>query len=168
MKLIRISVLMLFFVAILLNPLAAQEKPLKLGYINASKVFDSYNKTKDADDKLAKEAEKKNAERSKLVEEVNKLRDEIALLSEGEKKKKEARLSEKTRALQDFDNETKTSLQRQRNDIVKEIFQEIDGVIKDYGKKNGYDVIFDDRLMVYGSDALDVSDDIINTLNKGR
>lgn len=165
MRCISVLILALFFISILSQPLWAQELR-KVAYINVSKVLDNYNKTIEADKKLTGEGEKKNKERDKLVDEINKLRDEAELLSREVREKKEHELNEKIRALQDFDRETRLNLQRKRDDIMREIFKEIGKVIKDYGKDKGYDIIFDDRVLLYSDDSLDITDDIIKTLNK--
>lgn len=166
MKYIKSAILILFIIASLSPSLWAQESALKIACVNLSKLFDSYHKTVEADKELEKKAEKKNAERDKYVEKINKLKDEMALLSKSAREKKETELNEKIRELQDFDQQTKTNLQRERNDVVKDIFKEMDGAIKDYGAKNGYDVIFDDRVMLHTSNRIDITNKVLRALNK--
>lgn len=169
MKCVRILFILVLSIAFFLpHFLSAQEPSRKTAYISLSRVFDDYYKTKNADEKLEKEAEKKNKERDKVVEKINKLRDEMALLSQEARGKKEGELSEQMRGLQDFDRETKLSLQRKRNDAVKEIFKEIDEAIKEYGRANNYCFILDERALVYVDDSADLTDDILKILNKGN
>jgi Skp family chaperone for outer membrane proteins len=52
--------------------------------------------------------------------------------------------------------------------MVKDIVTEIDKVVQDYGKQNGYTVIMNDRVLVYGEETLDVTQDIIDILNKNK
>jgi len=167
MKCIKILILVLFTISLFPKGILAQEAR-KIAYINAAAVFDNYYKTKDADAKLEKKGEKKNKEREGLIKDINKLKDETELLSMIAREKKEAELNEKMRKLQDFDRETKTNLQRERNDLVKDIFKEIDDAIQEYGKKNGYDIIFDSRVLLYASDGLDITEDVTNKLNSKR
>ncbi|MDB4349610.1 OmpH family outer membrane protein [Omnitrophica bacterium] len=149
------------------QPLLAQEAR-KIAIVSLSKIFDTYEKTKDVDEKLEKEGKKKSQERDKLVEKINKLRDEIQLLSREAREKKENELSDMMRGLQDFDREASVELRRERDDMVKEIFTEMNEVIIDYGKKHGYDIIFDDRVLLYASDSIDITNDVIKILNKSR
>lgn len=167
MKWVSISISFLFLVSLLPQDLSA-ESSKEVVYLNAAKVFDSYYKTKEADAELEKEAQKKNKEREKFVEEINKLKDEVALLSSEAREKKERDLSEKMRTLQDFDTETKTTLQRKRNDKIREIFSEIDEIIQNYGIEKGYDFILDDRALLYADESIDVTDEVIGILNKKR
>jgi len=167
MRWIKIITLMSFALMISAQPLFAQ-RPSRIAYLNAAKVFDGYYKTKEADEKLENEGKKKNTERERLVKEINKFKDEVELLSKEAREEKEAVLNEKLRSLQDFDNEAKVSLQRRRNDMVKNILKEIDDVIKAYGSKNGYDIILDSRILLHANVELDISEDIIKELNKKR
>lgn len=165
MRWINILIIALFIVSLLSQPLLA-ENVRKMAYINAAKVFDGYYKTKEADEKLGKKGKEKNAERDKLVKEINKLKDEVQLLSKEAKEEKQSELNEKMRGLQDFDRETKLNLRRERDDVVKQIFKEIDEGIKEYGKKKGYDIIFDSRILLYMDESMDVTNDVIKELNK--
>ena len=144
---------------------AEETRALKIAYVDASVIFDNYYKPKEADEKLEKEGNAKNEEREKYVKEINKLKDEAALLNTEARKEKESELNEKMRKLQDFDREAKTVLQRKRNDLLKDIFEEIDEKIIAYGKKNGYDLILDSRVLLFADDSLNVNKDIIKVLN---
>ena len=75
-------------------------------------------------------------------------------------------IDEKIRNLQEFDKETRDELMQERDDIVRDILRKIDKVIQDYGKKNGYTVILNDRMLVYGNETIDVTQDIVDILNK--
>jgi len=43
---------------------------------------------------------------------------------------------------------------------------EIEKVVSDYAKKEGYDLILNDRVLIFGSDALDVTDKILEKVNE--
>ncbi|MFH1753556.1 MAG: OmpH family outer membrane protein [Candidatus Omnitrophota bacterium] len=162
---IKVLFLAVFLLSGTIGPAAAQEAR-KIAFISLSKAFDSYEKTKAVDKELESKGEKKNKDRDKLVQKINKLRDEAQLMSKDARQEKERELSDLMRELQDFDREARVELQRDRDDRVKEIFKEMDGVISDYGKQNGYDIIFDDRVLLYASDKIDITEEIIKTLNK--
>jgi outer membrane protein len=165
MRYLKVIVLALFLTQVLPRPILAQESQ-KIGFISLSKVFDSYEKTKNVDKELEKKGEKKNKERDDLVKKVNKLRDEIQLLSQDARAAKEAELSDLMREIQDFDRDARIELRRERDDKVKEIFKEMNDVITEYGKKNGFDIIFDDRVLLYANDKIDITEDIAKLLNK--
>lgn len=166
MRVLKIAVLILFITQVSLQASFAQES-FKIAIISLSKVFDNYDRTKEVDKKLEKKGEKKNGERDKMVKVLNKMRDEAQLLSRDARAKKEEKIGDLMRKLQDFDREARIELRRERDDMVKGIFKEMNEVISRYGEKNGYDIIFDDRVLLYSSDAIDITDEITKLLNKG-
>ncbi|MEE8359863.1 MAG: OmpH family outer membrane protein [Candidatus Omnitrophota bacterium] len=164
MRYLKIAALVVFLLQAINAPLLAQEGQ-KIAFISLSKAFDSYEKTKMVDKELERSGEKKNKERDKLVQKVSKVRDEVQLMAKDKRETKERELSDLMRKLQDFDREARVELRRNRDDKVKEIFKEMNDVISDYGKKHGYDIIFDDRVLLYASDKIDITKDVIKILN---
>jgi len=138
---------------------------LKAGYLDVGKVFDEYKKTKDQDSLLEKDTKARQAERDKLVSEITRLRDEMELLSEKGKQDKQVIIDEKVKKLQEFDRAAKNDLKKKRDDMVTDILKDIDRVVQNYGKKEGYDLIFNDKVIVYKTDAMDITSDIIKILN---
>lgn len=139
----------------------------KIAFVDVGKVFDGYGKTKENDEALTTEGKKKQTERDAMVSEVRRLKDEQALLSDKAKEEKQGAIDEKIRQLQDFDNGVRRDLGGRRDTIIKEIFKEIDDVIKAYGKQKGFDYILNERLVLYSNEQLDVTPDILTQLNSG-
>lgn len=139
----------------------------KIGYVDLARVFDEYQKTKTFDKDLAAKGEKKQGERDKMVNEVKKLRDEAELLSAKSKDDKQAQVDEKIKALQEFDRSTRDDLRKQRDVMVRDILKEIETIIQDYGKAQGFSFIFNDRVLVFKNESADLTNQIIKTLNDG-
>ena len=137
----------------------------KIGYVDLARVFDEYNKTKEFDKSLEGKGAGKQADRDKMVAEVKKLRDEAELLSAKAKDDKQAMIDEKIKALQDFDRNTRDALRKERDGMVKDILKEIEVVIQDFGKAQGYGYIFNDRVLVYKSEGNDLTNQVIKVLN---
>ncbi len=164
------TVISLLAAALLLSALAggsAVAQEIKIGYINLGDTFDSYEKTKKYDASLEGKRDTKEEEREKLVDTIRDLKEEMALLSEQGKEEKQRVIDEKIKVLQEFDESTRETLREERDEMVREIFQEIDNVIQDYGKENGYTAILNDRVLLYGDETIDITDDIIEILNAG-
>ncbi|NQT95686.1 MAG: OmpH family outer membrane protein [Candidatus Omnitrophica bacterium] len=138
---------------------------VKIAYIDVASVFDSYDKTKDEDAALGKKSETKQKERERVVEKIRNSKSELELLGEKQREKKQAQIDEEIRKLQDFDREAKTELRRERDTMVREILKEIDVVIKDYAKKNGYTIVLNSRILVYAEEGYDITREIVNILN---
>ena len=166
MKKTAIIALFIFFVGVLAVPMAgAQAAGEKIGYLDLARVFDEYLKTKEFDKSLEAKGATKQAEREKMVNEVKKLRDEAELLSAKPKDEKQALIDEKIKTLQDFDRNTRDALRKERDSMVRDILKEIEGVIQDFGKAQGYSFIFNDRVLVYKSEGNDLTAQVIKVLN---
>lgn len=137
----------------------------KIGYVDMAKVFDEYLKTKDFDKSLEGKGAQKQGEREKMVNEIKKLRDEAELSSAAAKEEKQAKIDEKIKALQEFDRNTRTALGKERDTMVRDILKEIESVIQDYGKAQGYSFIFYDRALAYKGESNNVTFQVIKVLN---
>lgn len=138
----------------------------KAAYVDVAKVFDEYQKTKDNDQQLQAAGKKKEMERDNLVHEIRQLKDEMALLRDDAKVKKQEMLDQKIKSLEQFDQTARQALGEQRNGVVKEIFKDIDDTVQRYGERKGLDLIFNERALLYHNPANDISKEIVDELNK--
>ena len=136
----------------------------KFATVDIGKIFDEYEKTKKYDQAFQTEGRLKQEERDAIVHEIRRLRDEQALLSEDARKDKQAAIDNKMKELDNFDNEVRKTLGEKRNKAVKEVFQDIENVMTQYGERKGYDFIFNDRALLYKSKQFDVTADILKEL----
>ena len=143
----------------------AQAAADKIGTVDLARVFDEYQKTKEFDKSLESKGASKQADRDKMVAEVKKLRDEAELLNAKAKDDKQAVIDEKIKSLQDFDRVTRDALRKERDGMVRDILKEIEVVIQDFGKAQGYGYIFNDRVLVYKSEQNDMTTQVIKVLN---
>lgn len=160
------TLIFVFFVISFISLGTAYAGEIKIGYIDLSKTFDEYEKTKEFDKALEKKGDTKEGERKKLVDEIKELKDQIALLSNKSKDEKQAVIDDKIKKLQEFDQQARDELKQERDEMVRDIVREIDKVIQDYGKKQSYTAILNDRVLVYGDETIDITQDIIEILNK--
>ena len=137
----------------------------KIGYVDLSRAFDEYQKTKDFDKDLEKKGDIKQEQREKLVKDIRKMRDEMELMNEKAKEKKEQDIEAKIKRLHEFDQDAKGTLTKERDDMVRDILKEMNGVIQKYGEENGYSIILNDRVLLYGDQSEDLTSEIIKILN---
>ena len=161
---LTISLISVFLFCV--SSIAIAENSGKIGYIDLSKSFDEYQKTKDFDKELEKKGDMKQGEREKLVQDVRKMREELELMNKSAREKKEADIEAKIKSLQEFDQEAKTDLTKERDNMVKDILKEMSDVIKEYGQKNGYSIILNDRVLLYGDSGMELTNEIIKILNE--
>lgn len=160
------KVLMLILICMFLFSGTVLAEPQgKVGYVDLSRSFDEYQKTKDFDKDLEKKGDVKQEQREKLVKEIRKMRDEVELMNEKAREKKEQDIESKIKSLQDFDQDAKATLTKERDDMVRDILREINNVIQQYGEENGFSIILNDRVLLYGDQSGDLTDEIIKKLN---
>ena len=143
----------------------AHAEGMKIGYVNVGEVFDGYERTKNFDSTLEKKGKQKEAELEGRMSELKKLRESLELLNDQARDVKAKEIEEKTDQLQQFRNASARDLRRERDAIAKEILKEIQKVIDEYAKANGFSVILDSRSLLYGQPAYDVTDEILKRLN---
>lgn len=138
----------------------------KFAYIDLSRAFSEYNKTKDFDKVLSEKDSAYSQEREKKVNEVKQFQDKMNLLSDKEKETKKVEMETKVKALQEYDRQKQTDLRKDQDEKMKEILKDIEDTVKKYSEKEGYSFVFNDRVLVYENKSFDITDKIVSLLNK--
>jgi len=141
-------------------------KDLKMGSVNMQRVTYDYKKAKDFTQKLEKEDAAVRGEIEERTGEIRKLRDEMDILSEEARVKKEPEMRKKIKELDDFRRDKVEGFLRRRDEMFKEIRKDILDVASRYATKNGYDMLFYNEVFVYSSKNYDITDKILKELNK--
>ncbi|MCX5666483.1 MAG: OmpH family outer membrane protein [Candidatus Omnitrophica bacterium] len=143
-------------------------KEYKIGYVDLAKVSDEYAKTKDFEKTFEVQVKGKDAERQKFVDEIRKLKDEQALLSDKAKAEKQTIIDGKIASLQDFDRKVRDELIKQRNQMLGEIQKDIDTVISAYSKEAGYDIVLIKQTVLFAGPELDLTVEVVKRLNAAK
>jgi outer membrane protein len=171
---------------------ASAQTTVKIGTVDMKKVFENYYKTKDAEARIneARNAAKKELEDrmdtyKKGTEEVQKLNEEIGRkeLSESARAEKSKTRDEKIaelktmeREIREFQTTREKQLQEQSVRMRGGIVEEINKVVSDRVKADGYDVVFDKSgpslngvpVVLFAKESFDFTDDVVTTLNKNK
>jgi len=137
----------------------------KFAYVDLTKVFSEYVKTKDFDKALGERQKAYEAERDKMINELKQLQDKMNLLSDKEKEAKRPDLETKVKNFQDVDRQKQADLRKEQDEKMKELLKDINDAIKQFAEKEGYTLIFNDRILVYQDKNLDITDKIIDIVN---
>jgi Skp family chaperone for outer membrane proteins len=140
----------------------------KFSYIDLSRTFSEYNKTKDYDKKLTDKENNYIAERDKKLGEFNTLKDKFALLSDKDKESKKAELESKAKVLKDFITQREAELRKDQEDKMKDILKDIQDAVKEYSEKSGITFVLNDRVLVYQTKSMDITSNVIEILNKKK
>ena len=162
-RMVVLTIAAFFAVGLLCGNAAAKE--YKIGFVDLAKVSDEYSKTKDYEKNFETQVKAKDTERQKFVDEVRKLKDEQALLSDKAKAEKQTVIDEKIKSLQEFDKKVRDDLIKQRNQMLGEIQKDIDGIISVYSKEAGYDIVLIKQTVLFGGSDLDLTAEVIKRLN---
>jgi outer membrane protein len=176
----------------LLGFAATGRAQIKIGTVDMNKIFNSYYKTKDAEERINEE---RNAAKQELdgkmdkykqnLDEINKLNDdvqkpELSAEAKDAKTRQRDELIQETKNLQteieQFRSDKEKQLQEQAVRMRNGIVQEITALVLDKVKEENYDIVMDRSglslngvpILIFAKDGLDFSDDIITELNKDK
>ena len=144
---------------------ASFAKDLKIAYVDLSRLFDNYTKTKEYDAVLQKEGEGFQKERDDMIAKIRDAQGKIALMKEDEKQKLNVDLEKQKGDLIEFDKQKRTELAKKRDEKVREILLEINKIVGNIAQKEGYDYILNDRVLIYGDKSQDITDQVMKSLN---
>lgn len=155
----------IFMLAVLTFGAVSAQAADEYGFVNVAMVFDKYQKTIDNDKLLQEAGKKKETDRDALVSEIRQLKDELVLLTDDAKTKKQENLDGKIRELQDFDQAAKEQLGNTRKEAIQGIFKDIDDVVQAVGKRKGLSFIFNERALLFHNDKFDITNEVLTELN---
>jgi len=164
MKKLAVFAVLVMSVFILMGVAQAADK---LAYIDLSKTFAEYGKTKDYDKTLADKEKAYEGEREKKVSDIKAFQDKWEMLSDKEKESKKAEREAKIKAFQEFDKQRAGDLRKEQDEKMREILKDIEDAVKKYAEKEGFAFVFNDRVLVYQDKTLNITDKILTTLNGG-
>lgn len=164
----RLTVVLLGVIFSLALFMGSAQAADKLGYIDLSRTFSEYSKTKGYDKSLTDKEKTYTEERDKKVADLKAFQDKLNLLNDKEREAKKDDLANKVKSFQDYDRQKQAELRREQDEKMKEILKDIEEAVKKYSEKEGYTFIFNDRVLVYQNKTMDITNQIIDILNKGK
>lgn len=162
-KLTLVGIAVLFFLSLSFVSADAAEK---MAYVDLSKVFDEYAKTKDYEKVLDKKQKDYESERENRLNEIKKYEDKLKLLSDKEREAKKDEYESKIKDFQDFVRKEETALRQEGFEKEKELLKDIEDAVRQYSEKEGYTMVFNDRVLIYQSQNLDITDKITDILKQ--
>ena len=137
----------------------------KFAYIDLSRTFSEYSKTKGYDKNLSDKEKAYTEERDKKVADLKAFQDKLSLLNDKEREAKGAELAAKAKEFQDDDRTKQEVLRKEQDEKMKEILKDIEEAVKKYSEKEGYTLVFNDRVLVYQTKSMEITSQIIAILN---
>lgn len=141
-------------------------KKTSIAKVDINLVMKQYTMILEANKTLTAEGSALENQSRKSINEINDLKQEIAMLEGDAKAKKEELLKRKTDQLRTSMGKNRTLMQQKRNDLMVKAFAKIKAVLERKAKDAGYDVVLDTRPVFYSSEnVVDITSEVIGILN---
>ena len=157
----------LFAVASVFSASATAE--MKVGFVDTAKLMESAPQVKAAQSNIEAEFAPREKELVELQRKIRAQEDRLArdtaVMSEAENSKLERDILSMRRDLKRSQEEFRDDLNIRRNEVLAKLQREIFDAIVAFAKDKKYDLILGQGV-VYSSDRVDITDDILKQLSK--
>lgn len=157
----------LIFVSSTSQSYAAEQ--VKIGYLDLDRVVQAVAKQTPEYEELNKELEKRKAEVERRRGEIDKLEEDLkankVIWSEEKTKEQETLIRDKFDDLRVYSEGAQRFRDVEENKILRGLLPEIAKTVKKIGEKDGYSMIFEKRILLYGSPDFNLTDDIIKEMS---
>ena len=169
----RIVTIFAFSLSLALATAAFGADGVKIGSVDIQKVLILSDAGKEAKEQLAGKGNKYESEKNTREEELRKLKGELekqsVVLADDARKAKEQLFMQKRKDLDRFLKDAQEDLQAKNDELTNRLVEEIVKLIQDFGKKNGYSLIFvKNESMVFVDENVDLTEGILKAFNNSR
>lgn len=171
MKKILVILIAVSLIAAFVSNASAEKStvgPAKYGWVDLKKVMMEYYKTEEMLQQFDEEKAAKEAEVTKLVEEIEKMDAGLLLLSTKARAEQEEKILKSKMAVNMLIQESEQELGKQSMLKQEGLLKDIIAVSDKLAAREGYTFIFRGEVLLYKDPALDCSNQIIEILNKGH
>jgi len=169
----RIIITFILALSIPLASAAFGADGVKLGSVDIQKLLLLSDAGKEAKEQLAGKANKLEGEKNAREEELKKLKAELerqnVVLADDARKAKEQNFMQKRKELDRFLKDAQEEMQAKNDELTNRIVDEIVKIIQEYGRKNGYTIVFvKNEGMIYVDEKADLTNEVLNAFNAAR
>ena len=165
----RICVLGLVLVSFFV-PRLVFSQGLKIGYVDIKEVFSKYTRAKELEAGFMKEVDTEQKKVAELEAKIKSMQKEFEnkkdIMKPEDREKQESELRTNIQEFTKMWTDVNKKLDEKRKSIEEVLLEEIKKEVKSYGEKNGFTIILDSRLVIYGQDVVNISGEIIKAINK--
>ncbi|UCD56680.1 MAG: OmpH family outer membrane protein [Candidatus Hydrogenedentota bacterium] len=149
---------------------AGAAEQVKIGYIDLDRMVQAVAKQTPEYEELSKELEKRQVEVERRRGEIDRLQEELkanrVIWSEDKSKEQEKLIRDKVDDLRVYSEGAQRYRDVEENKILRRLLPEIAKVVKKVGERDGYSMIFERRILLYGSPNFDLTDAIIKEMSE--
>ena len=142
----------------------------KFAFINAKLLLEKSPQAISANDQLKEQFGEREQSLRQLAQSIQQMektyQTDGAIMSADQKKKAEDNIIQNKRRFQFEQQSLKEDLQNKQRELLQVVQEALKDVIQAYGTKHGYDFIFTDTSIAFGSDSVNITQEIIKELQK--
>ncbi|MCD6505862.1 OmpH family outer membrane protein [Candidatus Poribacteria bacterium] len=158
-------------IAVAASSQTMQQRMIRIAVVNTQEVFDKYLKTQEAQVKLNEEISKLEEQGKKMSEDLRTLQekyDKQRIFIDDKKKEQEMlqQIERKKEEIRQFIQAGQQQLDKKRQELTEPIIKEIDQVVQQIGKEEGFDLIVDKIATLYVNPQFDITEKVIQILNQ--
>jgi Skp family chaperone for outer membrane proteins len=143
-----------------------ERSPVGVAVINVEEIFKEYEKSKDVHQQMEQEKDDLEKKGQEMLDEINTLVKESEILSDEAKKEREARIREKSIALESYRQGAMRNMMDKTNDEYQKLMTDVRAVAESIAAKSGVKVILDSSAVAYNTESLDLTGEMIKELNR--
>lgn len=144
----------------------------KSAYVNGKVLLEKSPQAIAANERLQKQFGDRDQSLRKLAQDIQQmektLKTDAAIMSDDQRKKAEDNIVQNKRRFQFEQKSLKDDLQAKQRELLQGVQISIRNVVQAYGEANGYDFIFSDTSVVFASDTVNITDEVIKELQKTK
>ena len=164
-KKFKLLLLVIFF-----NSISSLSNANNIAYVNLDSILQNSNLGKKT---LIKIDQKKSIEQKKINEREDnikllevEIKNKQNIISQDEFNNELSKLKKSINEFQSYKKQVYNNFEKLKNDEIIIFFNQINPYIQDYLSKNSIDILFNNKNIVIGKDSLDITDKLINIINK--
>lgn len=151
---------------------SASAQELKIGYVDLQRALNDSEAGRKAKEEFKKQVDKLQVDLKKQQQDLDGLKDRLEkkalVMKEDERREMEKDYQRKMRDFERSYKDSQGELQLKDNELTRELLQQLQTVIAEYGKNGNYTVILElsSSSVLYGDPKVDLTDQIIAAYNK--
>lgn len=159
---------------LVLVPFCANGEGQRIGFVNASILFEQYSVAREAEEAYGKELEEINKQVAEMEIELRSLADTLEarkyLFSEERLKEKTQELERKQEEYIKFRQDAEMTAARRNDELSGPIVTAIEEATRRVAEKEGFDLVLDagPGIVVYSKPELDITDEVLEDLEVSR
>lgn len=167
----KIKLTVIAVAALLMFPFPAAAADIaKIGVVDVQKILLTSSVGKLAKASMNKKAREMEANLNAQKEEIDKLKEELErealVMSQEKREEREREIRIKINDIKSLKNRYEEELKAIEGKVVRRIQKDVDVIVQEMGKSEGYLLIISNPVVMYAPAAIDLTDELIERYNK--